>query len=812
MISPRGRLFWRRVALVLAGAVAIVAVWVGLTPLPEELKAPRAASSLRVEDADGRLLREVRSGDGTRARFATLAEIGEVAQRAVLAAEDSRFYLHPGVDPIAVARAMASAVKNLEVVSGASTLTMQLARTVSPHPKTLRGKIGEMILALRIELSLSKERIFEEYVNRVAFGPNIRGFAAASWAYFDKPPANLSVAEAAMIAGLSRGPSLYSSGKHRALAEKRRNRVIERMLAAGAIEPDVAERARAEPMRPGSVRPAFGAPHLVQGIVGGALRRLQPGLPEVMQRRSPLLVSTTLDGALQRSAETALAAALADLHGKQVTAGSVVVIENATGDVLAYVGSPDFFDEARLGQNDGARALRQPGSALKPFLYAMAIEKLGFTAATALPDVESTFPTSSGPYTPHDYDGKVRGPIRLREALGNSLNIPAVWTLDQLGVEPFYTRLHELGFVSLSRTPDYYGLALALGDGEVTLAELANAYAALARGGVHKPLRLVRSLEHAGGEIEELEPPEGRRVMPALVAAQVTDILRDPHARASSFGDRTVLDFPFEVAAKTGTSKGYRDNWVAGYTDLVTVAVWVGNFDGSSMGQVSGITGAGPLFHAVMDAAMRRHGDGAARPRDAHEGLRRVDVCVLSGGLATADCPHKIHEFVAPGAAMEPCTMHERVRVTRQDGLRAGPACARADVAERTFERFGPEYLAWAEATGRALAPREFSPLCPRASESTPAGDGAVRFLYPPEDARFVMDPERAASLQVLDVRLAVPEGTREVSLLVDGRVVDRVRSPFIASWPLVPGEHTLLAKTNTGDVSEALQVQVRGL
>jgi penicillin-binding protein 1C len=483
--------------------------------------------------------------------------------------------------------------------------------------------------------------------------------------------------------------------------------------------------------------------------------------------------------------------------------------------VLAYVGSPDFFDESRLGQNDGVRALRQPGSTLKPFLYAAAIEKLGFTAATALPDVERTFAThhqsSSGPYTPHDYDGKVRGPVRLREALGNSLNIPAVWTLDQLGVEPFYTRLHDLGFASLAQAPDYYGLALALGDGEVTLLELASAYAVLARGGVYRPLRMVRRLEHAGGEVEELDPAEGRRVFPALVTAQVTDVLKDPHARASSFGDRTVLDFPFEVAAKTGTSKGYRDNWVVGYTNEVTVAVWVGNFDGSSMGQVSGITGAGPLFHAVMDAAMRRYGDDSRPARDPHEGLRRVHVCALSGGLATADCPHRVHEWVAPEAVMEPCTMHEHVRIARRDGLRAGPACASSDVVERTFERFAPEYLAWAEATGRQLAPRDFSPLCPDDAPRT-SGDGVVRFLYPPEDARFVLDPERAPALQILDVRLAVPESTREVALLVDGQVVDRVRSPFIASWPLVPGAHTLLARTNDGDVSDALRVQVRGL
>lgn len=808
-MKARVVLFLRRAAIAVLLLGAVVAVWVALTPLPEELRRPHAGSSLRIDDANDRLLREIRDSDGARARFSALSELGPTARNAVLAAEDRRFYFHVGVDPIAVVRAAAGAVRHLRVVSGASTLTMQLARTLKPHPRHLGGKLQEMILALRIEASLSKDRILEEYMNRVAFGPNIRGFGAASWAYFGKPPANLSVGEAALIAGLPRGPSLYSLTRRRHLAERRRNRIVGRMEAMGVIDVEVAERARAEPLSPETARPAFGAPHFVQGLAGGALRRHQPGLDAAMQRPA-LRLATTIDGELQRAAETALAASVRELQGKQVTAGSALVLDNATGDVLAYVGSPDFLDEARLGQNDGVRALRQPGSALKPFLYALAIERLGFTAATALPDVETHFETEDGNYTPRDYDGKVRGPVRLREALGNSLNIPAVWTLVQLGVEPFYTRLHELGLDSLTQPPRFYGLALALGDGEVTLLQLANAYATLARRGIYRPVRMVRRIERAGGEAQELSPAPGRRVLPAVVAAQVTDVLRDPRARAASFGDRTVLDFPYAVAAKTGTSKGYRDNWAFGYTDEVTVAVWGGNFDGSPMGLVSGITGAGPVFHAVMEAAVRHRGRGASDGRDGHDGLRRVHVCALSGGLATEHCPHQVQEWVAPDAVVESCTLHERVRVARRDGLRAGPSCAAADVVEHVFERFPSEYLAWAEAASRPLAPRDFSPLCP--GDAPSRRDGAVRILYPADGARFAMDPERAPALQVLDVRLAAPDGTREVALLVDGQVVDRVRSPFVASWPLVAGAHTLSAQSSDGTVSDAHQVQVRGL
>lgn len=807
----------RRAAWAVAASCALVVAWVAATPLPDELRRDHAAPSLRVVDANERLLREVRASDGARARFASLAELGLDAQNAILAAEDRRFFAHPGVDPVAVVRAAAGALRHFKVVSGASTLTMQLARTLRPHPRTLFGKVREMVLALRIEASLSKAQILEEYLNRVSFGPNLRGFAAASHAYFGKAPKNLSIAEAAFLAGLPQSPSRYSLEKNRAAALARRNRVITRMQEMKAVDADGAARARAEPLSPGALRPAFGAPHLVQGLVSGALQSHQPGLAEAL--RKPLSqLGTTLDRSLQTEAETAVSAALANLSAKRATAGSVLVVDNENGDVLAYVGSPDFFDEARLGQNDGARALRQPGSTLKPFLYALAFEKLGFTPATALPDVETHFAVPGGNFSPHDYDGKVRGPVRLREALGNSLNIPAVWTLTQLGVEPSYARLRDLGFDSLVEPPEFYGLALALGDGEVRLLDLAAAYATLARGGVYKPLRLVRRLERVGEAPIELPPGEGVRVIPPVVAAQITDILSDARARSASFGERTQLDFAYPVAAKTGTSKGFRDNWVVGYTRAVTVAVWVGNFDGSAMESVSGITGAGPIFHSVMEAAMRRSSargesaSGADFGDSAHEGLRRVRICALSGELATAECPHAIHEWVPVDATVSSCEMHERVRLHRRDGLRAGPSCSREEVVEHVFEHFPPEYLTWATSASRPLAPREFSPLCPAAPAILAGGEGTPRILYPVDGARFAIDPERARAVQILAVPLAVPDGTSEAALLVDGAVVDTVRSPFVANWRLEPGDHVLSTRTGRGgDASDPLHIHVRG-
>ncbi len=804
-------------ALLCAPPAALVAT-AALTPLPEELSTP-AAASVRVNDRTGRLLREVRAGDGKRARPLGLDEIGPVVERAVLAAEDRRFFDHHGVDPVAILRAAAQDVRHLRVVSGGSTLTMQLARTLRPRSRTLAGKWREAALALRIERSLDKRRILEEYLNRVDFGPNLRGIGAASQAYFDKPPRALSLAEAALLAGLPRGPSLYAVTRRPDLAKRRRDRVLARMEAAGLATHEEVAAARAEPVVPQKDAAAFGAPHLVEGLLDGTLAAAQPGLAEAIARPGLRGITTTIEGPLQRAAEAAALAVLEPLAGRHVTAGAVVVVDNRSGDVLAYVGSPDYLDAARLGSNDGARALRQPGSTLKPFLYALAMEKLGFTAATVLPDVEIHLPLpEGGDYAPRDYDDRWRGPVRLREALGNSLNVPAVWTAEEIGAPSLLERLRDLGFDSLTEGPAYYGPALALGDGEVTLIALARAYATLARRGLDRPLRFVRAIDRVGEPPADLPEGEARRVIPETFADAITDILKDPRARQASFDEGEALRFSYDVAAKTGTSKGFRDNWAAGYSAEVTVAAWVGNFDGTPMDQVSGIAGAGPLFHAVMEAAMARR-EKARLPLDAGGGddrgpFVRVAVCPLSGGAPTAACPGHVLEWLPEGAARDlaPCDVHEEVAVDRRNGLRAGPGCPQAFVERRVLERYDPEYLAWAEGAGRPLAPDAYSPLCPGddAAEAPATSDGAVHITYPHDGARFVIDPDRPRELQALPVLVAAPAGVREVTLRIDGATPARLAPPFSTTWTLAAGEHTFVAEAAGREGGSTVHVTVR--
>ncbi len=617
--------------------------------LPSELREGHAGS-VRVLNRDGHLLRDVRPADGSRTAWVTKEDAALVAE-AIVATEDRRFASHHGVDYQAVLRAAWSNLTHGGTVSGASTITMQLARTVRPHPHTLWGKLTEAAVALRIERALTKGQILEEYLNRVEFGPNLRGVGAASRAYFDKPPAALSLGEGSLLAGVVRGPSYYDLEKHAGLASARRKIVLSRMIAAGVIDEDQAKIAEEEPIVLQQRAPAFGALHFVRALLGGRLG----ALPDA----SGGSITTTLDTDVQRASEIATQRVIGSLGNKHVTAASVVVLDNATGDVLAYVGSPDFFDEARAGQNDGVLSMRQPGSTLKPFVYELAMERLRMTPATVLPDIELHLSTPSGDFAPHDYDESFHGPVRMREALANSLNVPAVYVADQLGPASVLDRLHALGFL-LDKGANEYGAAIALGDGEVTLLELANAYATLARGGVKKPVRAALSVDVAGA-VTLVEAGAEERVIPELAAARITDVLKDRKARAASFGEGSVLEFSFDAAGKTGTSKGYRDNWAVGYTKQITVAAWVGNFDGSAMDHVSGITGAGPLFHDVMDAAM----------------VTREKLPLPLSQSDFAGELERVEDLSALRRARHACMPEPRLRVVH--ARRSGRACVRRD-------------------------------------------------------------------------------------------------------------------------------------
>lgn len=538
-----------------------------------------SGTAVTFSDRSGIPLGTVISSSSRRAVAVPLARISPLFLSAALAAEDRRFFSHGAVDWTSAVRAAWQSVRCLCVQSGASTIDMQVARMSFSLGGGIRGKIAQVWDAARIEAGSSKASILEAYVNRVAMGGDIYGVEAASRTYFGVPASALDLAQSALLAGLPNDPVRLNPRSHWQAARARQRYVLARMAADGMISSSQAAEAQNETIHlRGRDTDLAAAQQLLFAL---AARAPQSGTP----------VRTTIELPLQRFVQAQAHDVIAALASHNVTQASALVIDNRTGDVLAYLGSLDYFDDAYLGRNDGVQALRQPGSTLKPFLYEFALERHAIEPQSVLADVPSSYAIPNGEiYSPQDYDRRFSGPVSVRTALANSLNVPAVHVLSRVGVAPFLDRLHALGFEHLRRTPAYYGLGLTLGAGEVSLWDLAHAYVTLARNGSAIPLRTI-----AGAQA-----PRAAQIGDPSYWKLVTNILSDRYARAQAFGLGSVIDMPFPAAVKTGTSSGYRDTWTVGYTPEYTVAVWVGNFTGAPMEHVAGVSGAGPLWNRIM--------------------------------------------------------------------------------------------------------------------------------------------------------------------------------------------------------------------
>lgn len=640
MKSKRIRRALRLAALAgLLGLSALVGLLASLERLGDPLLQARLEyqPSILVEDRHGRLMREFLSGRDTRSQWVGRAALSPHLIHAAVAAEDRRFYAHFGVDPLAVARAAWLNITAGRVVSGASTITMQLARALAPGPRTLPQKIRETALALRLEWFHTKDEILEEYLNRIPCGNLAYGAPAAARLYLDKSPSGLSPAEAAFIMALPQAPSLLNPYRNSDTALRRRNLILDRMAGLGYLDAEALDRAKREPLSLVRVEHRFHAPHFVN--------RVRAELPTP----APGRVRTTLDLELQTQVERLVEQAVNRSQGRNISQAAVVVLDHRTMEVLAWVGSADFFD-AKDGQNDGVLALRQPGSTVKPLTYAAAFDH-GLTPASMIDDEPVGFGLAAGVYSPVNYDRKFHGPVSARTALASSLNVPAVKVLHQVGLLRVFQAMKAAGLRSLNQEPDYYGLGLTLGCGEVSLLELAAAYATLASGGLYRqPVLLLPESGQA--------PAPGERVFSPQAAYLITDILNDDAARATGFGRDSLLALPFPAAAKTGTSKNFRDNWTVGYTSSVVVAVWAGNFDARPMGRVSGISGAGPLWRQVMEmAAHYCPPTPFARP----DGLAEATVCPATGLRAAPPCPGRRTDLFIRGHEPDGyCLIHKQ--------------------------------------------------------------------------------------------------------------------------------------------------------
>jgi penicillin-binding protein 1C len=537
-------------------------------PAPSEVKAAYRPSEAQLLDRHGVPIESLRV-DMTvrRTRWTALGEVSPALGAAVLQAEDQRFMEHGGVDLEAAGQAAWDNLFERGRARGASTITMQLAALLDPalrggpDGRTWRQKWDQALAARELEAGWSKQQILEAYLNLASFRGELQGVGAASRALFGKAPSGLDVAEAAILASLLRAPGAAPK------AVARRACALARELAASANCASVQFQALAALGRPAALAVLTPAPQVARKLAGGA-------------RSMP----STLDAGLQRFALASLRRHLAELAERNVGDGALVVIDNASGELLAYVGNTGGSEV------DGVAALRQAGSTLKPFLYELAIERGLVTAASLLDDSPLDVPTGGGLYIPQNYDRQYKGYASVRTSLASSLNIPAVRTLMLTGLDRFYERLHEVGIASLREPAEFYGYSLALGSGDVSLLELANAYRTLANGGIWSETSLRPGAR-----------AQGRRVLDERASFIVGDILSDRAARSVTFGLKNELATGFWSAVKTGTSKDMRDNWCVGFSDRFTVGVWVGNFDGRSMWNVSGVSGAAPVWRDVMD-------------------------------------------------------------------------------------------------------------------------------------------------------------------------------------------------------------------
>lgn len=728
-----------------------------------------------MRDADGRTLRWLYGPDHTRAQPVALTAISPKLLAATLALEDQRFWRHPGVDPLAILRAVGQNLARGRRFSGASTLTQQLVKQMQPRPRTWSGKAVEALAALQLEAHYSKPTILAWYLNWAPYGGLVRGVQAASRGYFHKDAKSLSWAEATYLAVLPRAPGRLDPLLHPERALVAQRRLLRTLHAAGALNEQELAAALAEPVLIQPEASVSLAPHLADVV------RAQ--LPALWQLR-PTQLLTTLSAPLQDEVARRLRTHLATLADRQVGNGAVVVIDNATLEVRAMVGSAGYAAADRLGANNGALMLRQPGSTMKAFAYAAAFADPAkhLTPATLLADLEAHFATAHGDYAPRNYGDTTAGPLRARVALASSVNIASVRLAQQLGVAQLLELLHALGLKSLDRSPEHYGLGLVLGDGEVSLLDLTGAFAALARMGSFAPPRWLRAVQWADGAPAPVAADLPRQVLPATAAFQVLDILSDPVARAPAFGRDGPLELPFQVAAKTGTSKGFRDNWALGATPRWTVGVWVGNFDGAAMRDVSGVTGAAPLLRAVL---LHLVGTDESPPFTPPSGLTHAAICPLSGGAHTPLCPTAIDEWFAEGSVPPPCGVHQRVDLDRRNHLRAGPGCSPALLDYEVFAVLPPQFDRWAHDHLPPLPP--WSPLCP-GSEAPRAG--ALAIDEPFDGATYQRDSQLPASTQQIALS---GHGAAPLQWQVDGRPLGQTGSGERLYWTPPPGTHTIM-------------------
>jgi penicillin-binding protein 1C len=556
-------------------------------------------------------------------------------QNAFLVAEDQRFYRHGGVDWRARAHALWQNLRAWRAVRGASTISEQVVRMLHPRPRTLWARWMETFEAAQLEKRFRKTEILAFYLNQVPFARQSRGVLQAARIYFDRDLDTLSPKEMLALAVLVRAPSRLDPARDAKPIEPAIQRLGQRMLAAKLLTSTEYRDLYNESFHFQAPRLPVQASHFVRYVT----RSRSANPPHA-------LLHTTLDGELQVRAQALLDRRLKDLSAQDVTHAALLIVDHHLDGILAWV-------NAGGSAIDSVITPRQPGSTLKPFLYALAVQK-GWTAATLIDDAPLTQAVGEGLHAYHNYSRTHYGTLRLREALGNSLNIPAIRTIAFVGVQAFLDHLHQLGFYSLTQHPDHYGDGLALGNGEVTLYELVQAYATLARHGLYRPLS--HDLDVGRPDTSD------RRIYSPEVSTLIAHVLADPHARQREFGSGALLHFPVETAVKTGTSTDYRDAWAVGFSHRYTVGVWMGNLTQRPTQGMTGSTGPAFVLRAIFAELNRRTPSQALFLSSS---LQSATICRLSGQLVAPRCPSMIESFLPHTVPTQVCPLHQPEAVAR---------------------------------------------------------------------------------------------------------------------------------------------------
>ncbi|AKF80733.1 penicillin-binding protein 1C [Myxococcus fulvus 124B02] len=768
------KLLWTAAGLLLLAAAGVAAAW--SVPLPSRLSAP---PSVVMEYRDGTPAHVFLAPDERWRIAAPVERIDPAYLRALFALEDKRFYSHPGVDPLAVARAAVLNVARGRRVSGASTLTMQLVRMLEPRPRTFTSKLVESLRAVQLELRLTKQEVLAAYLQFVPYGRNVEGVEAAALAYFGHTAAHLSPAEIATLLAVPQNPNRrFPTPENRERLRSARDDVARRLLEADAL-PRGPEEARVPVEQVLADVRASDVP--------GGLNAFPREAPHVAvwlraQRPGQTRLSTTLDGGTQRLVERVMRDAARELKSKGIHNGTAVVVEREQGAVLALVGNFDFFDAEHGGQIVGFATPRSPGSALKPLLYAMGIDQ-GLTGPEQL---VADIPTTYGGYAPRNFDGRFLGLVRLEYALSQSLNMPFVRLLERVGVERFLSALRTSGVASLVPDPGHYGLSAAVGGIELTPMELAGLYVAIAGDGRARPLRLL----------DEGQPPEAPVEVMSPGAAWLTRKALALRDRPDFPERRRLTGLPARVHWKTGTSFGHRDAWAAGSGPRHTAVVWLGNFNHAPSVHLVGADAAGPVLFDILEGVGPR---GRSLPEDetvVPEDLMRVEVCAYSGHLPTEACTQRkqVHarRSAVPTAV---CPYHQRVEVDVATGLSVGPTCSAGRKTEsRVFVTWPATIRRWLEEQHRRLPePPAPAPGC------EPGGARAAPSIVSPAPGHVaLLIPGVPAAQQEVPLE-AEASHERALTWFVDGALLGSARADERVWWTPSVGSHEILVTDDRG-------------